>query len=306
MFGSLSIGVHPGARRGSQCICRSWGFDGAMAAVASAVWSDSCSWTDLAVVSGDLTQGRNHLVLKPDWPSRWTVTCRYAGGEVATAVRDVDSLPIAGCGPVRGFSWRRGQGHRPGLQFMVSTGRHHGYESLTEARLLLVLDFAGGVTDVLSQPLRLQFSTTNGPRTHTPDFLVDTYSGRWLIDVRPADLIGDDAEVAFAAAATVAERLGWGYAVVTGWRAHMWSAVDTFSSQRRPLTDRLGLTAALLDAAAAGARTFGELACATQAPAIARAYLLHLLWHRRLGVDLTRPLGDASVVTAAGRGEGAR
>jgi hypothetical protein len=33
----------------------------------------------------------------------------------------------------------------------VSTGRHHGFESLEEARLLLALDFAGDLVDVLTQ-----------------------------------------------------------------------------------------------------------------------------------------------------------
>lgn len=277
-----------------------------MAAAQGPVWSDSCSWASLAVLAGDFIGQSEHLVLEHDWPTRWTVTCRYGGGEVTASVRDIASLPIAGCQPVRGFSWRRGQGHRPGLQFMASTGRHHGYESLTEARLLLMLDFAGGLTDVLSQPMRLQFSTADGPRMHTPDFLAETESGRWLIDVRPADRIGERDEVAFAATACVAARHGWDYAVVTGWRTHMWSSVDTFSSQRRPLTGRLGLTDALLEAAADGTPTFGELVCATKAPAIARAYLLHLLWHRRLGIDLTRPLCDASVVTDAACRQGAR
>jgi hypothetical protein len=35
---------------------------------------------------------------------------------------------------------------------MVSTGRLHGFESLEERPLLLALDFAGEVEEVLSQP----------------------------------------------------------------------------------------------------------------------------------------------------------
>ena len=38
-----------------------------------------------------------------------------------------------------------------------------------EAKLLLMLDFAGGVTDVLSQTLRLRFLTEDGAREHIPD-----------------------------------------------------------------------------------------------------------------------------------------
>jgi hypothetical protein len=81
---------------------------------------------------------------------------------VACAVRDLDAVPVAGCQPVRRFSWRRGQRHRPGLQFMVSTGRLHGFESLEERALLLALDFAGAVEEVLPQPFRLRFETAGG------------------------------------------------------------------------------------------------------------------------------------------------
>jgi hypothetical protein len=68
-------------------------------------------------------------------------------------------MPPAGCEPVRRFAWRRGQRHRSGLQFLVSTGRHHGFESLEEARLLLALNFVGDLIDVLAQPLRLRYWT---------------------------------------------------------------------------------------------------------------------------------------------------
>jgi hypothetical protein len=59
---------------------------------------------------------------------------------------------VAGCVPVRRFTWRQRQRqrHRPGLQFMVSTGRLHGFESLQERSLLPALDFLGEAKDVLS------------------------------------------------------------------------------------------------------------------------------------------------------------
>jgi hypothetical protein len=65
---------------------------------------------------------------------------------------------------MRWFSWQRDQRHRPGLEFMVSTGRLHRHESLKESGLLLALDFAGEVSEVLSQPLRFRFGVVNGER----------------------------------------------------------------------------------------------------------------------------------------------
>ena len=153
-----------------------------------AIHSGSCGLADLVVVTRvvpgevlDLTDG---------WAGRWSAAWRVSGSEVVCPVRDLGSFPVPGCEPVRRFSWSRAQRHRPGLQFMVSTGLHHGFESLEEARLLLALDFAGAVTEVICQPFRLRFATADGPVEHIPDVLAVAADGTWLIDVRPSDRIG--------------------------------------------------------------------------------------------------------------------
>ncbi|MEU9340124.1 hypothetical protein AB0D74_02720 [Streptomyces sp. NPDC048278] len=92
---------------------------------------------------------------------------------------------------MRVFTWRREQGRRPGLPFVQSTGRLHGAESMEKARFLLALDFAGEVTDVVSQPFRMRFGGAVRERPHTPDYPVRTRTGDWLIDVRPTELIFD-------------------------------------------------------------------------------------------------------------------
>jgi hypothetical protein len=131
-----------------------------------------------------------------------------------------------------------------------------------------------------------------------------TQAGRWLFDVRPAERIGADDQVCFAAAGEAALASGWRYGVVTGWRPHVLAALDALSSQRRALDDRLGVQGELVEAVRAGPRRFGELVAATSLPVVARAHALHLLWHRRLGVDLARPLTDGSPVWLAGVGAG--
>ncbi|MFB6536560.1 hypothetical protein ACFCY8_28480 [Streptomyces noursei] len=81
------------------------------------------------------------------WPRTWTTVWKSGESEVIVPVRDLAGAPIPLSVPVRRFSWRAGQRHRPGLEFLVSTGRQHGFESLAERRLLLALDFAGGVVE---------------------------------------------------------------------------------------------------------------------------------------------------------------
>ena len=63
--------------------------------------------------------------------------------------------------------------------------------------------------------------------------------------------------VKFAASAEAALACGWRYGVVAGWRPHVMTTLDTLSAQRRPLSDPLGVTEALL--AAAPAARFGSL-----------------------------------------------
>ncbi|MGP3916005.1 TnsA-like heteromeric transposase endonuclease subunit [Nonomuraea sp. 10N515B] len=259
------------------------------------------SWEDLLMpVSVDT--GALGLELSEGWPDRWSVSRRSGRNQESHSVRALIQTPMVDVEPIRWFSWRRGQRHRPGLQFLVSTGRHHGAESLEEARLLLALDFAGELVDVVSQPLRLRFDTVDRSRQHTPDFLAMTRSGIWLIDVRPEVLIKESDWESFAAAAEVALACGWRYVVAAGWREHVVSALDAMSSQRRPLSDPLGLRPRLLASVTREGVRFGELAAASGCEPVARAQLLHLIWHRRLAVDLAEPLGDRSLVVAGRAG----
>ncbi len=263
---------------------------------ASAVPSDRCGVEDLLLPFDPGSEARVGLDLRPGWVKRWSASWRVAGEEVVNPVGDLGSAPLAVCEPVRRFSWHPRQRHRPGLQFMVSTGRHHGFESLAEQRLLLALDFAGAAR-VVSQPFRLRFGTCDGWRDHTPDFVGVLGDGSiWVVDVRPRGRVDKQARVCFAATAEVALAAGWRYAVVTGWRQQVLATLDALSAQRRPLTDRLGLQAELVEAAAVGPCAFGALVAATSLPAVARAHALHLLWHRKLGVDLAAPLHDTSLV----------
>ena len=80
-------------------------------------------------------------------------------------VRQVAKVSLAGANRIRVFSWARSQRHRPGRQYMVSSGRHHGFESIEEARVLLALDFAGDTVDVMSLSVKLEFETAAGPRS---------------------------------------------------------------------------------------------------------------------------------------------
>lgn len=214
-------------------------------------------------------------------------------------MQEMADVRLAECVPVRRFSWSTRQRHRPGLEMVTSTGRLHGFESIAEQRLLLSLDFLG-VSDLLGQPMTLRFTTSDGGTAeHVPDFLAVAPSGTVLADVRPAGRIGDRDRVKFAASAEAALSAGWGYVVVTGWRRQVQATLDGLSAQRRPLSDPLGIQGQILAAAAGGPLPFGDLVSRADYPVIGRAHAIHLLWRRRLGLDLARPLEDGSAVWLA-------
>ncbi|PBC92814.1 hypothetical protein BX281_0526 [Streptomyces sp. Ag82_O1-15] len=262
-------------------------------------WSDACHLEDLALLYTEFTDHTQALDLDEQWPVRWSTTWKFGQTPITSPVRDLNKVDHWRSVPVRRFSWRTDQFHRPGLEYLMATDRHHGFESHEEERLLLVADFAAGLVEALCQPFQLRFLSEGKAIRHTPDFLLVTESGLFLIDVRPADRIKPEDALKFAATAEVALSAGWQYGVVAGWRQHVWTNVDALSAERRPLPDVLATQGQLREAAAQGPLPFGELAERCRIPAIARAHAIHLLWHRHLGVDLSGPFGDASLVRLA-------
>ncbi|MFF3663898.1 TnsA-like heteromeric transposase endonuclease subunit [Streptomyces olivochromogenes] len=270
-------------------------------ASSSAVWSDACCLEDLALLYTGFTDFTQALDLDEIWPVRWTTTWKFGLTPAASPVRDLDKVDLGRSVPVRRFTWRTDQFHRPGLEYMMATDRHHGFESHEEECLLMVAEFAAGLVEALSQPFRLRFFTEGKAIEHTPDFLLVADSGLFLIDVRPAGRIKAEDALKFAAAAEAALSAGWRYGVVVGWRQHVLTNVDALSAERRPLPDVLGIQGQLQESAAQGPLPYGELVERCCLPAIGRAHAIHLLWNRRLGVDLSVPFGNASMVRLAPR-----
>jgi hypothetical protein len=271
------------------------------AAMQAKIPSDSSRLDQLATEYDEDARVRGRLRLEGDWPRRWSTTWRVGTEKVSWPVRDMAHVPVLSSRPMRGFAWQAKQGHRPGLEVMVSTGRKHGFESLEELRLLVALDFLRA-SEVLSQPFRLDFEHVDGQSWHIPDYLALIDGGVWLLDVRPLELIEEADDLKFAATREVAAASGWRYSVVAGWRPHVWSVLDHLSSRRRPTRDLLGMRDQLLaaiDGQPGRAMIFRDLAAATSLPAVARANIVRLLWQRELGVDLGSPLLDGSLVWAA-------
>jgi len=244
--------------------------------VSVVVASDCCRLDDLYVGVGIDPVARAVLRCGAGWTRSWSAQFRLDTELVEIPVAAIDGVDPAGLGPVRSFSWSTRQRHRPGLQFMVCTGRHHGFESLEEQKLLLAVDFAGAARVVVSQPLRLRFETGEDRLSHVPDFLVAGGAGVQIFDVRPAGRIGEPDRVAFAAMAEAALAAGWGYRLVGGWRRQVMTGLDALSAQRREVADPLGIELELVRAASSRPCRFGDLVGVGPLAGVRRAHALHL------------------------------
>lgn len=259
-------------------------------------WSHDCSWHQLAEILPSSNSDREQLDLSGPWAQQWTVAWRTTSGEVVAPASELGAMPSAGLQLMRQFTWSKKQQHRPSLEYMGVTTRHHGAESGLEANLLLALEFAGDLIETLSQPIKLTYRTHEGRSEHTPDFLAITRTGQWLIDVRPERRLTAKTLIDFAATAEVTLAAGWRYAAVIGWHPYGVSVLRNFAAERRPLSNVRNMIGQVLSTVEEGPRLFAEIAEATSYPVIARAYTRHLLWHRRLSIELGAPFGDATMV----------
>lgn len=139
--------------------------------MAPCVPSDRCRWDQLCICYPQDPASLLVLDLSEGWTLAWTLTWSVGRNEVVRPVHAIDRFPLTGVRPMRRFSYGTAQHHRPGLEYVVSTSRMHGGESMNEHRVLLALDFADEVHQVLSQPFRLTFRAEGRVREHIPDYL---------------------------------------------------------------------------------------------------------------------------------------
>lgn len=201
------------------------------------------------------------------------------------------------CSPVRGFPSFRGQRNYPGLWWFSTTRRHIGYESWLERDHLMALDADPAVVGVASQPFRFHWGDG---RHHVPDYFVRLSDGSArVLDVRADDRISDaDAEL-FDRSALACRSLGWGYRRLGTADPVVTANLRWLSGYRHPRVYRPAVAAALETVFGsarplmAGVRSVGEAI-------MVLPVLFHLLWHGRLGVDLSGAvLSEGSLVGPA-------
>ena len=220
---------------------------------------------------------------------------RIDGARREVDAADVADVPFELGDPVRTFPSWPGKRNDEGSHAMAKAGRPVPFESLTERSCLIELDRLPDVVAVSSQPMWIRWRGEPDVR-HAPDYFVRRADGSAaLIDVRPTELIDDDAREKFNRTRATAARLGWNYVVYEGaspvrqanlrflmrYRSEAWRA-DT--RHLRPGSRCLEQIAGELGGGAEG---------------LGRCY--HLVWREEVAVDLEEPLSLG--MTARVKGE---
>ena len=204
---------------------------------------------------------------------------------------------------IRRFHFEKGQRSFAGWWWLATTGCHVGYESFCERDRLMLLEVDPDVTGVAAQPLCLRWRDRAGrPRRHVPDFFARLRDGRGVvIDVRPDDRIpARDAEV-FAVTARACALAGWGFRRLGEADRVLAANVRWLSRYRHPRCADAAVTAALMEAFAAGAPLFAGAAAAGDRLKVLPV-LFHLMWRGDLVADLAcGPLGPATPVRVSSR-----
>ncbi len=216
---------------------------------------------------------------------------------------DVGIGQLYECSPVRTFRWHKGQQHFPGWYWSATELGHVMYESRLELLRLMIADFDSDVVAIRSQPFRMEYTdTANKRRRHVPDFALILADQRMrIVNVKPAERLSDP---------KVRESLDSAHATLQshGFETEIWTGCDP--QLATALRFIAGYRNAALfsdeDTSSAheclhGAMTIAEAEARLRARNIQhpRPLVLHLIWTRKLLIDLSGPITSASHLEVA-------
>ncbi|MFG2940310.1 TnsA-like heteromeric transposase endonuclease subunit [Streptomyces sp. NPDC048282] len=211
--------------------------------------------------------------------------------------------PFERAAPVRKFIAFKGQKNFSGDYWAATSRDQVGYESWVERDAAMALDFDPAVVALASQPFCLAWADDGRDREHTPDYFARLSDGTGLVvDVRPENLVDDDAAEVFAFTARVCAMVGWQFRLVGDLDQPFRANLRWLARYRHPRCHRVSVAELLREAFVepqllfAGADQVGDRIAVLPV-------LYHLLWRHELTADLVSgPLGGGTVVRLAARG----
>ncbi|SOD88001.1 TnsA-like heteromeric transposase endonuclease subunit [Streptomyces sp. Ag109_G2-15] len=220
------------------------------------------------------------------------------GVEVRRPLADVAEVAFEEVAPVREFPSYRGQRHFPGLYWAATMLRHVGFESWLERDHAIAMDFDPRVTGFASQPFWLFWTSAEGVRlSHAPDYFARRADGSAVVvDCRPEGRRNPRDLAKFAGTQAACEGVGWDYQLVGEIDRVRVANLRWLAGFRHPRFGGAGLTEAVEAAFVVPGPLVGQAAQVAD-PIRVLPVVFHLLWCGRLAADLSRPLGDHSLVS---------
>ncbi|WP_424864269.1 TnsA-like heteromeric transposase endonuclease subunit [Streptomyces sp. SAI-163] len=248
-----------------------------------AVAGRACRIPEPGAVEAEFAEGDGTVVQR-----RWV--------EAAVAVRFEQLKPVAAFPVVPGRRWG------PGWWWSATTGGHVMHGSQAMCTQLMLLDRDPQVVGLSARPVRLIWRDPDSGRdlTWVPQVFARYADGRALLADCPAgtEPAGDRAARAAAVLGAACAAAGFTYRRLVPPDKRVAANVRWLAGYRHPrYRDAGGLEQAVLQAFAAprplmaGAAAAGEVL--TTLPVT-----YHALWSGRLSADLTRPLGEQTLVSA--------
>jgi hypothetical protein len=215
-------------------------------------------------------------------------------------LEDAAGVDFSQSRPFRKLPAYRGQRNFPGWWWSVTTRSHVAYESWLERHHLIEADRDARVTGIAGQPFELTWprAKRKQPARHVPDFLFQLLDGRCVVtDCRPARRVDEDSRYKTGVMAAACRVIGWEFRVA-GEPDPVWAAnLRWLAGYRHPRFGNADLEAELLSLFTE-ARPLAETALLAGDPIRVQPVLFHLLWRGDLAGDLSRPLGETTLLTA--------
>lgn len=182
-----------------------------------------------------------------------------------------------------------------GWYFFTGANRHVWVESNLEASRLASLDMGQEVTEIASQPMRIEFADGS---VHYPDFLALRADHRQVLyDVKPIRRV-EAALDSFARTQAMCRRIGWGYEVLTELGPVQEANLAWLRQfKHHGFHPGLAAEARLIDSLdrPTNVREAAQLIGAGSLPS-GRSAVFHLLWTGSLVTDLAILINDRSLV----------
>lgn len=241
--------------------------------------------------------------LKPGSPSEGVVAGYSADGRTVRTVQvaDLTAEILSAAHPMREFSRRLTQEHKPVAVWTHTTGSLIGAESHLERDFITLADFHPAVRYIGGQPFTLAFEPGALCKLHTPDLvLLGDGLPPLVVDVKNAEQASTPKWRARASLIRdVLAEAGIGYEVWTGMPRLMQANLENFTEARVPEPSYLRwapVAAELCSRPMPVVELVTRIAARGYEPGFAMMLIRRMLWRRDLRTDMRLPFRSTSIV----------